>query len=100
MPHHAVSHRKRSLVSIKRVVRRRETDSTSLALSTRKAPTLPATDLYNALPTFLSTPGTQSTDARLAALFRVVQVTQVMGGRADSVESLEAFDEDVTAVDQ
>jgi len=72
----------------------------SLALSTRKAPSLPTSELYNALSTFLGSPGIQSTDARLAALFRVVQVTHVMGGRAESEESLEAFDEDVTGVDQ
>lgn len=72
----------------------------SLALSARKPPTLQPTPIYSTLPRFLGGSRVQPTDTRLAALLRVVQASQVMGGKAESIESLEAFNEDVNIVEQ
>ena len=41
----------------------------------------------------------QPTDTRLASLIHVVQAAHVMGGKAESFESLEAFNMDVNAVE-
>ena len=72
----------------------------SLALSARRPPTLLTTPIYNVLPRFLRGDWVQATDTRLASLLRVVQAAHVMGGRAESIESLEAFNEDVNAVER
>lgn len=48
----------------------------------------------------MSCQGVVFTDHRLAALFRVVQCVQVMERHADCIESLEAFNDDVTAIDR
>ena len=41
-----------------------------------------------------------ATDARLASLMRVVEVSYVMGARADSEESIEAFNMDVNEIEK
>lgn len=41
-----------------------------------------------------------ATDARLASLMRVVEVSYVMGARADSEESIEAFNLDVNEIER
>jgi hypothetical protein len=41
-----------------------------------------------------------ATDARLASLMRVVEVSYVMGARADSEESVEAFNMDVNEIEK
>lgn len=41
-----------------------------------------------------------STDSRLASLMRVVEVSYVMGSRADSEESIEAFNMDVNEIER
>lgn len=71
-----------------------------LALSARKPASLPTGPLFDALGRFLADGKAQTTDARLGSLLRVAQAVQVMGGRADSDESTEAFSEDVDAVER
>lgn len=72
----------------------------SLALSARRPPTLAPSLIYNGLPAFLRSIWLQPTDSRLASLLRVVQAAHIMGGRAESIENLEAFTEDVDAVER
>nr|XP_031863799.1 uncharacterized protein CI109_000441 [Kwoniella shandongensis]KAA5530871.1 hypothetical protein CI109_000441 [Kwoniella shandongensis] len=71
-----------------------------LAMSARRPPTLLPTAIYSVLPRFLRGDWVRPTDSRLASLIRVVQAAHVMGGKAETVESLEAFNEDVNGVEQ
>ncbi|WWD19406.1 hypothetical protein CI109_103866 [Kwoniella shandongensis] len=69
-------------------------------MSARRPPTLLPTAIYSVLPRFLRGDWVRPTDSRLASLIRVVQAAHVMGGKAETVESLEAFNEDVNGVEQ
>lgn len=44
--------------------------------------------------------GIRSSDNRLVSLLRVVQVSHVMGNRAESIECLEAFSYDVDEIEK
>lgn len=72
----------------------------SLALSARKPATLNPGLVCQALPRFLRGQWGLPTDARLAALMRVVEASYVMGSRAESVENLEAFNMDVNEIER
>lgn len=52
------------------------------------------------LPFYEAQAGIKSSDNRLVSLLRVVQVSHVMGNRAESIESLEAFSYDVDEIEK
>jgi hypothetical protein len=72
----------------------------SLALSARRPSTLNPSAIIQALSRFLRGDWVRATDTRLASLMRVVGASHVMGARAESEESLEAFNLDVNAIEQ
>ncbi|RYH20097.1 hypothetical protein EON65_24630 [archaeon] len=78
----------------------READTSSLALSARRPATTNPVPICQALPRYLRGNWAVKTDARLAALMRVVEASHVMGARAESEESLEAFNMDVNEIER
>jgi hypothetical protein len=72
----------------------------SLALSARKPASLDPLPVCQALPRFLKGHWALATDARLAALMRVVEASCVMGSRAESEENIEAFNMDVDEIER
>ena len=72
----------------------------SLALSARRPASLNPLTICQTLPRFLAGDWALGTDARLAALMRVVEASFVMGSKADSEENIEAFNMDVDEIER
>ncbi|KAL5360768.1 hypothetical protein BJX96DRAFT_184778 [Aspergillus floccosus] len=71
-----------------------------LALSARRPPSLNPDPLNAVLPNFLACRYAQSTDIRIASLFRVAYVAHFTGCRPTTVESVQALDRDVLLIER
>jgi hypothetical protein len=77
-----------------------ETNIFSLALSARRPSYLDPKPLNDVLSGFLQCKYTQSTDVRLASLFRVAYGAHFGGCRPTTIESVEAFNKDVELIER
>ncbi|KAK9852794.1 hypothetical protein MYU51_008045 [Penicillium brevicompactum] len=74
--------------------------SSNLALSARRPSSLKPEPLHDVLENFTRCKYTQSSDIRLASLFRVAYTANFSGCRPTTIESVEAFDRDVDSIER
>jgi hypothetical protein len=72
----------------------------SLALSARRPSLVDPGLLNDVLPNFMRCKDVQTTDIRLASLFRVAYSAHFTGCRPTTIESVEAFDTDVQLIER
>ena len=72
----------------------------SLALSARRPSSLKPEPLHEVLSNFTRCKYAQSSDIRLASLFRVAYAANFSGCRPTTIESVEAFDKDVDSIER